>query len=69
MSFFSFNIGLKSKNYIQKRGLAISALDGSLGSEGPALLTATTRNSYSFPSVKPPQGPRVRLPSISAPLK
>jgi len=33
------------------------AFDGSLGSDGPALLRATTRNSYSFPSAKPPQAP------------
>jgi hypothetical protein len=44
---------------LQKRGLAIMALDGSLGSDGPALLTATTRNSYSLPSDKPPHAPRV----------
>jgi hypothetical protein len=47
----------RKKKYIQKRGLAITAFDGSLGSDGPALLTATTRNSYSFPSDKPPQAP------------
>jgi hypothetical protein len=33
------------------------AFDISLGFDGPALLTATTRNSYSFPSDKPPQTP------------
>jgi len=45
--------------FIQKRGLAMTTLDGSLGSDGPALLIATTRNSYSFPSDKPPQAPLV----------
>lgn len=43
--------------FLQKRGLAMTAFDGSLGSDGPALLTATTRNSYSLPSVKPLQAP------------
>ncbi len=45
------------KNFIQKRSLARTAFDGSLGSDGPALLIATTRNSYSFPSVKAVQTP------------
>ncbi len=58
---------LKKNLFLQKRGLAIIAFDGSLGSDGPALLTATTRNSYSFPSAKPPQAPLFLLPSISAP--
>ena len=52
---------------LQNRGLAITALDASLGSDGPALLTATTRNSYSLPSIKPGQDPLVDRPSISAP--
>lgn len=42
---------------LQKRGLAITALDGSLGGDRPALLTAITRNSYSFPSDKPLHAP------------
>jgi hypothetical protein len=42
---------------LQKRGLATIDFDGSLGSDGPALFTATTRNSYSLPSFKPPQEP------------
>jgi len=33
-------------------GLQVITSDGSLGSPGPPLLTATTRNSYSWPSVK-----------------
>jgi hypothetical protein len=33
------------------------------------LLTATTRNSYSFPSDKPPQAPVFCRPSISAPYE
>jgi len=37
--------------YSQKRGLATTDLDASLGSLGPALLTAITRNSYSCPSL------------------
>jgi hypothetical protein len=45
----------------------MTTFDGSLGSDGPALLTATTRNSYSFPSDKPPQAPLLLSPSISAP--
>jgi hypothetical protein len=45
--------------FLQKRGLAMIAFDGSLGSDGPALFTATTRNSYSLPSDKPPQEPLV----------
>ena len=57
----------RNKKYIQKRGLAITAFDASLGSDGPALLTAITRNSYSFPSDKPPQAPLVWLPEISGP--
>jgi hypothetical protein len=36
--------------YSQKRGLATTDLEESLGSLGPALLTATMRNSYSCPS-------------------
>jgi hypothetical protein len=36
--------------YLQKRGLATTDFDGSLGSLGPALLTAIMRNSYSCPS-------------------
>ena len=56
----------KKKKFIQKRGLAMIALDGSLGSDGPPLLTAITLNSYSLPSDKPPQVPFVFSPSISA---
>jgi hypothetical protein len=48
---------ISKKKFIQKRGLAMTTFDGSLGSDGPALFTATTRNSYSFPSDKPPQVP------------
>ena len=48
---------IEQKYFLQKRGLATIDFDGSLGSDGPALLTATTRNSYSLPSVKPPQVP------------
>jgi hypothetical protein len=39
--------------YLQNLALAICALVGSLGSEGPALFTARTRNWYWFPSFKP----------------
>lgn len=53
--------------YLQKRGLASIVFDGSLGSDGPALLTAITRNSYSLPSFNPLHEPRVCVPSISAP--
>jgi len=53
--------------YLQKRGLAIIVFDDSLGSDGPALLTAIIRNSYSLPSLNPPHEPRVCVPSISAP--
>lgn len=53
--------------YVQKRGLAMTTFEGSLGSDGPALLMATTRNSYSLPSARPPQAPLFCRPSISAP--
>ncbi|VDP42097.1 unnamed protein product [Schistosoma curassoni] len=39
-------------NGFKKRGLAISGLLTSLGSDLPALLTAVTRNSYSSPSFR-----------------
>ena len=58
---------LETVEYVQKRGLAMTTFDGSLGSDGPALLIATTRNSYSFPSCRPPQAPLFCRPSISAP--
>ncbi len=58
---------MKRNSFIPKRGLATTDFDDSLGSDGPALLTATTRNSYSFPSDNPPQEPLVVRPSISAP--
>lgn len=48
---------MNKKKFVQKRGLAMMTFDGSLGSDGPALLTATTRNSYSLPSDKPGQEP------------
>lgn len=57
------------ETFLQKRGLATRDFDGSLGSDGPALFTATTRNSYSLPSANPPQEPLFCLPSISAACK
>jgi len=39
--------------HLQNLALAICGLVGSLGSEGPALFTARTRNWYWFPSFNP----------------
>ena len=41
--------------------------DDSLGSDGPALLMAITRNVYSLPSDKPSQVPFCRSPLTSHP--
>lgn len=39
--------------HLQNLALAMCGLVGSLGSEGPALFTARTRNWYWFPSFSP----------------
>lgn len=41
-----------ARKFVQFLGFAITAWLGSLGSDGPPLLTAITRNSYSSPSVR-----------------
>jgi hypothetical protein len=46
--------------------LATTDFDGSLGSPGPPLFTAITRNSYSSPSMRFGAVPLVLLPATSA---
>lgn len=60
----AYNIRSKTKNisrvhhllllfkYLRNLGLAMTDFDGSLGSPGPPLFTAITRNSYSSPSTR-----------------
>lgn len=52
--------------YLRNLGLAMTDFDGSLGSPGPPLFTAITRNSYSSPSVRFGTVPLVWFPGTSA---